>query len=1365
MKARILQGDFDLPDFLSEEARDLIKSVLRLDPLKRPSIKAMLSHPWFAKVFAPTLMETLEEKDDSSGFENQLQGQSNDITATEKRPFDATAASLLAAHILTSETKGTIPQEHAAETLQGLGVDLGTSTGSTSSISNISKISDDDSSVDLSSDQTDSTGPTSLDESAKVQSESTPSIDARANEGSRTLLQRNESQATIRKGSLGSSYGTRPNSLTLPTHHETTSLRPMSPRLRAVEEPGPLVKQNSQSSSRSHQHRTPSRTKRRSSSGLSDHHLHPPPTQRTVDFCAMLQQEQPALFSTVLEQTLLHQLGNLGFDVGQTVHSILTDACDASAAMWWLLKARMEDRQEAEKYLRGAPGMASGLSASSSLKSAFVPPPIPQKDPSRSAAGPEDQQASQTPTLQIDGPSASETKEKTIDTDGVLQGVGDSQAPRSADQSHQSAGAQRPTVSSRSATTPNPTDPTTLPSVASKDFKHASPQSGEGRTRSFFSSPPDKQSPESRSAAGEGKPIGKGRPARDRANSLSMKLASVLTRRESTNVPEVPKISFEGERPSASGSGVAGTSTGSGSVSSSMAGLFSRKGSSGNIMGKGKDKDPSVGERAVSGSTLSNSSTSSLSVAAAESEGKRRSQVRDSGTSVRGSPTGLPMSPSVDTFLTVSSGPTDDSQTKDAPTHRTQNKSSFFSAVRNWLGTEDRQSRRRKKKVAAGVSPRVGEASPRIPAVGNMSRQSSVRSRSGQYSAYASVGPGSGSRRQPRTPAAKTTTNRSAHRLSVSSGEHAPAYLTPSATATEMYRAPAWQTPGVQSRPSPLLRRQSGGSVTPTALYGERPSRAPSSSSLYRASGGGVPIGRTSSIHSNHSAGIKRYSGYGLPPSSAAMVGGSNTMSGGSSPLLRGGSIRSSRQMSSEGGTLVLRQRASRKQASRQDSSRPSSMIELPPPAVSEASSMLDNGAEPGSGAPSATPSRRTSIDSRRGVGGADWESLHASGGRSSPSVFLAHRTRQTYKPPSANPALHGQSHLGGPSWRRSAMGHSDADPNLIGVWQGSWGRPPPSWSGPVDSSSHSRSDLALLNAARSRMNLRDVFSGKARAAQKDEDGGWTDDDGEVSDGEGRGEHIDEPEPVFSGGLGQLDSKSARAAAAAGTTGTPTPMTSKYTNAMRGGRQQPTGPNLTPIATNVGSRYGNTSNSARPNDSVDSSPLARRGTGGWPTSNSGRNGAASHAPLFASNAAPPAAFARYSGLRSTGAATGGLDGGVPGSGSNIASGSGAGAGAGSLFNGASAKDKKKKRAFMNAVTESEESEGEGQWGEMDVPPDSAEQSPVDGPSGHSIGFEDGSHVDSGRSSSRRRGSANSTPMTASAAFKTGIVEEEEEGEE
>lgn len=296
-------------------------------------------------------------------------------------------------------------------------------------------------------------------------------------------------------------------------------------------------------------------------------------------------------------------------------------------------------------------------------------------------------------------------------------------------------------------------------------------------------------------------------------------------------------------------------------------------------------------------------------------------------------------------------------------------------------------------------------------------------------------------------------------------------------------------------------------------------------------------------------------------------------------------------------------------------------------------------------------------------------------------------------------------------------------------------------------------------------MNLRDVFSGKARAAQKDEDGGWTDDDEEVSDGEGRGEHTDEPEPVFSGGLGQLDSKSAKAAAAAGTTGTPTPMTSKYTNAMRGGRQQPSGNNLTPIATNVGSRYGNASNGARANDSVDSSPLARRGAGGWPTSNSGRNGAASHAPLFASNAAPPATFARYSGLRSTGAATGGLDGGVPGSGSNAASGSGAGAGAGAgaLFNGAGAKDKKK-RAFMNAVTESEESEGEGHGGEMGAPLDSAE-SPVDGPSGYSSGHEDVSHVDSGRSSSRRRGSANSTPMTVSAAFKTGIVEEEEEGEE
>ncbi len=49
MKEKILRGDFELPDCLSEEAQSLVSSILQQDPLKRPSIQAILAHPWVHK--------------------------------------------------------------------------------------------------------------------------------------------------------------------------------------------------------------------------------------------------------------------------------------------------------------------------------------------------------------------------------------------------------------------------------------------------------------------------------------------------------------------------------------------------------------------------------------------------------------------------------------------------------------------------------------------------------------------------------------------------------------------------------------------------------------------------------------------------------------------------------------------------------------------------------------------------------------------------------------------------------------------------------------------------------------------------------------------------------------------------------------------------------------------------------------------------------------------------------------------------------------------------------------------------------------------------------------------------------------------
>lgn len=103
-----------------------------------------------------------------------------------------------------------------------------------------------------------------------------------------------------------------------------------------------------------HPLRTPARTKRRSiSSTLSDPSDSTPekattslvpPASEDLDFASLLTQPAPIIFSTPLERDLLNTLSSLGFDTGQIVHSVLTNACDSAGAIWWMLKKRAERR-------------------------------------------------------------------------------------------------------------------------------------------------------------------------------------------------------------------------------------------------------------------------------------------------------------------------------------------------------------------------------------------------------------------------------------------------------------------------------------------------------------------------------------------------------------------------------------------------------------------------------------------------------------------------------------------------------------------------------------------------------------------------------------------------------------------------------------------------------------------------------------------------------------------------------------------------------------------------------------------------------------------------------------------------------------
>jgi hypothetical protein len=95
--------------------------------------------------------------------------------------------------------------------------------------------------------------------------------------------------------------------------------------------------------------RTPSRTKRRSvSSQISVERRHSHHSTSVIDYLSQLNESQPDLFSTTSEKHLLKGLTALGFDIGQLMHSVRSDACDCSSATWWILRAKQAERGETD---------------------------------------------------------------------------------------------------------------------------------------------------------------------------------------------------------------------------------------------------------------------------------------------------------------------------------------------------------------------------------------------------------------------------------------------------------------------------------------------------------------------------------------------------------------------------------------------------------------------------------------------------------------------------------------------------------------------------------------------------------------------------------------------------------------------------------------------------------------------------------------------------------------------------------------------------------------------------------------------------------------------------------------------------------
>lgn len=281
MREMVIKGDFEDPEWLSNDIRDLVHKILQKDPVKRITIPQILAHSWFTSP--------------------------------------------------SSDSDGATPPSQAVAVPQPIQIQAQPSAATSESSAT------SDSSFRSASSELDGSSATTLDD---VSHESVFDENPR--------IHRNPSQATIRKA-VKIEGVKQPHPETVMEEevlHPTSWPASVSDSPKTKEPPALPM-------------RTPVRTKRRSvSSNLSnpssptgEKFLTSLPLQ---DFASLLSAPTPIIFGTKLERELLNNLSSLGFDTGQIVHSVLSDACDAASAMWWMLMRRAERKAMEEASSRSA---------------------------------------------------------------------------------------------------------------------------------------------------------------------------------------------------------------------------------------------------------------------------------------------------------------------------------------------------------------------------------------------------------------------------------------------------------------------------------------------------------------------------------------------------------------------------------------------------------------------------------------------------------------------------------------------------------------------------------------------------------------------------------------------------------------------------------------------------------------------------------------------------------------------------------------------------------------------------------------------------------------------------------------------------
>lgn len=339
------------PLTFSAEARSLIKGMLHADPNQRLSIEEILTHPWFQMTIVDQVPQgdghSLPTTPDPSRSNSGMFEKDTFFTEPAYRGDPGPSSARFHAGHWSNQ-----PSPLNTEMTQFI----------PDRVSEASETSGDPIDSDDSKNGTRSTTPTTAEDEESDQKE--PVIPrVHSGEFSHTertleLLHPNSSQSTIKRPENESKASTGS------VKARVAAFPGLEGQTEVDEDAVELAETNSASVPLFDEHslhipihsRTPSRTKRQSVSSLERRRSHQSTsgqwqTYAPEDYLSQLRKERPKLFSRPAEKHLLEQLSNMGFDTGQMVHSVTSDACDASAATWWILRIKQYERGETDEVV------------------------------------------------------------------------------------------------------------------------------------------------------------------------------------------------------------------------------------------------------------------------------------------------------------------------------------------------------------------------------------------------------------------------------------------------------------------------------------------------------------------------------------------------------------------------------------------------------------------------------------------------------------------------------------------------------------------------------------------------------------------------------------------------------------------------------------------------------------------------------------------------------------------------------------------------------------------------------------------------------------------------------------------------------